>query len=333
MNNLAVFSGDSNKKLAQDICKHIGINLSSSFISHFPDGETCVKIEEVVRGKNCFIIQPTSPPVDNNLMELLVFIDCLKRASAKRITVVMPYFGYARQDRKDAGRVPITAKLVANLITSAGADSVLTMDLHSKQIEGFFDITVDHLSAFPAFVEYYRKQDLTNTVVLSPDVGNMKMAGAYAQELNLGIAVIDKRRKNGEEVVSANIVGDVKGKNVLMADDMISTAGTIASAATFAKKKGALSVQLCATHGLFCGGAIDKLMNSGIDKIIVSDTVPLTKRILQNIETYSLSQKNTDIWPEIAVVSVAKLLGEAIVRIYDNRSVSILLKSDYETGM
>lgn len=336
MSDLAIFSGDSNKKLAKDICDSIGAHLVPAVVSHFPDGETMVNVAGVVRGRDCFIIQPTSPPVDSNLMELLIFIDCLKRASANRITVVLPYYGYARQDRKDMGRVPITAKLVANLVTSAGANRVLAMDLHSNQIEGFFDIPVDHLTALPVFIKYYRQKDLDNTVVLSPDVGNMKMASRYAKELGLEIAVIDKRRKNGEEVVATNIVGEVSGKNILMFDDMISTAGTIVSAACFAKEKGARNVQVAATHGLFCGGAIEKLTNSKIDKIVVSDTIPLNKDVQRTIaargEKKSIS-KILSTWPEIEVVSVAKLLGEAITRIHDDRSVSVLLKSDYENSM
>lgn len=334
MGELAVFSGDSNCQLANDICKSIGVNLKDAKITHFPDGETLVKVDNTVRGQDCFIIQSTSPPVDSNLMELLIFVDCLRRASANSITVVIPYFGYARQDRKDRGRVPITAKLAANLIVSAGANRMLAVDLHAKQIEGFFDIPVDHLSAFPVFARYYRERELLNYVVLSPDVGNMKMAGHYAKALGLDIAVIDKRRIDGEEVETSNIVGDIEGKNVLMFDDMISTAGTICSAVKTAKEKGALNVEIAATHGLFCGGAIDKIASAGIERIVVSDTVPLNKNMKNRIMMANNEAFNKygefDGWPEIEVVSIAKFIGESIIRVHDNRSVSILLDNSNE---
>lgn len=332
MSNLAIFSGDANVELAKDICKSIGLPLNGATISHFPDGETWVRVEDTIRGKDCFVIQPTSPPVDNNLMELLIFIDCLKRSSVNRITAVIPYFGYARQDRKDKGRVPISAKLAANLITRAGADKILAMDLHAKQIEGFFDVPVDHLSAFPVFVRYYKNRRLSNCVVLSPDVGNMKIAGRYAEVLGLDIAVIHKKRINGEEVETSTIVGDVKGKNVLIFDDMISTAGTICSAVDTAKEEGALSIEVAATHGLFCGGAIDKISKSQIEKIVISDTVPLNKQIQNRIMMVNneVFQKDNDFsnWPDIEIVSVAKLIGESILRIHTNTSVSILLDGD-----
>lgn len=324
MNNLAIFGGTANPELVKGICDSIGVQLRNAKVSHFPDGETMVKVEDDVRGNDCFIIQPTSPPVNENIMELLIYIDCLKRASAKSITAVIPYFGYARQDRKAEGRTPITARMVADLLSQSGVNRILTIDLHAKQIEGFFSVPVDHLTAKPVFVKYFRTCDLTNTVILSPDVGNMKIANGYAQELGADIAVIDKRRMNGEEVESSTIVGKVAGKYVLIFDDMISTAGTICAASQLAKKKGCLSVSVAASHGLFVGGAIKKLLDSDIDNIIVSDTIPLNRSMREIIEN-----KNEN-FPKIKIISIAKLVGEAIIRIYDKRSVSVLLESDYD---
>ena len=322
MNNLAIFSGTGNRELTKDICDYIGVRASEAAISHFPDGETMVKIEDDVRGQDCFVVQPTCTPVNINIMELLIFIDCLRRASAKSITVVVPYYGYARQDRKTEGRTPITARMVADLLTWSGASRVLTMDLHASQIEGFFNMPVDHLTAFPAVLSYLKSNiPLEDITILSPDVGNMKMGDKYAQELNVDLSVIDKRRINGEEAEATKLVGDVEGKHVLMFDDMISTAGTICSAATMAMDSGAKKVSVFATHGLFTGPAYDRLINGKINAIYVTDTVPLNKQIKE--------MKN----PKVEVISVAKLLGEAILRIYQDRSVSVLLKSDYENNM
>jgi ribose-phosphate pyrophosphokinase len=318
MSELAIFSGRSNPKLTQNICDYVGVDMGKATISNFPDGETMVKIEENVRGKDCFVVQSTNDPVNQNIMELLIFIDCLKRASANSINVVIPYYGYARQDRKTEGRTPITAKMVADLITTLGAKRILTIDIHARQIEGFFNIPVDHLQAFPVFVDYFKNRDLDNYVVLSPDVGNMKTADLYAQELNLELTVIDKKRINGEKTVARKLMGDVKDKHVLMFDDMISTAGTICEAAKKAKKEGAKSIAVTATHGLFSGVAYQRMPESEIDEVIVSDTVARTKSIY---------------YPEIKVISIAKLLGEAIIRIHDNRSVSVLLESNYENCM
>ncbi len=328
MSNLAIFCGSANPELVKGICDSIGVQMRNAKISHFPDGETTVKVENDVRGNDCFIIQPTSPPVNENIMELLIYVDCLKRASAKSITAVIPYFGYARQDRKAEGRTPITARMVADLLSQSGINRVLTIDLHAKQIEGFFNIPVDHLTARPIFMRYLKAWDITNTVVLSPDVGNMKIANDYAQELGIDIAVIDKRRINGEEVVSSTIVGNVSGKSVLIFDDMISTAGTIVAATELAKEKGCLRISVIATHGLFCGGAIEKLSKSCIDTIIVSDTIPLNKAMKDIIES-----ENGKNFPKIKIISIAKLLGEAIIRIYDERSISVLLESDYDFGV
>jgi ribose-phosphate pyrophosphokinase len=324
MINLAIFGGTSNPELVNSICDSIGVQIKNAKVTRFPDGETTVKVYDDVRGNDCFVIQPTCPPVNESIMELLIYIDCLKRASAKSITAVIPYFGYARQDRKAEGRTPITARMVADLISQSGVDRVLTIDLHAKQIEGFFDVPVDHLTARPVFVRNFVTYDLDNTVILSPDVGNMKVANEYAQELGVDIAVIDKRRINGEEVESSTIVGNVAGKDVLMFDDMISTAGTICAASRLAKEKGCRRVSVAASHGLFVGRAIKKLLDSDIDNVIVTDTIPLNKAMKEMI--LSKNEK----FPKIKIISIAKLVGEAIIRIYDKRSVSVLLESDYD---
>lgn len=322
MNNLAIFSGTANQDLAKEICDYIGISMMKAVVSHFSDGETMVKVEDDVRGKDCFIIQPTCTPVNTNIMELLIYIDCLRRASAKSIAVVIPYYGYARQDRKSEGRTPITARMVADLITWSGTDRVLAMDLHASQIEGFFNMPVDHLSAFPVILSFVKRMiPLEDIIILSPDVGNMKMANNYAQELDAGLVVVDKKRINGDETVALKLVGEVKGKHVLIFDDMIATAGTICSAAKAAREEGARKVSVFATHGLFTGLAYDRLIESSIDEIFVTDTVPLNKRI-------RLMEK-----PSVGVISIAKILGEAILRIYQGRSVSVLLESDYEDHM
>jgi len=325
MNNLAIFSGSANPELTKDICDYLEVPMKNAVVSHFPDGETMVKVNDEVRGKNCFIVQPTCTPVNNNIMELLIFIDCLRRASARSISVVIPYYGYARQDRKAEGRTPITARMVADMITCSGADRVLTMDLHASQIEGFFNMPVDHLTAFPAILSHIKSEiPLADITILSPDVGNMKMGGKYAQELNVDLSVVDKRRINGEETVAMTLVGDVSGKHVLMFDDMISTAGTICTAASLALGRGAKKISVFATHGLFTGPAYDRLIMSSIDEIYVTNTVPLNKR---------MKEFGEGSYPTIGVISVAKLLGEAILRIYQDRSVSILLTSDYENHL
>ncbi len=322
MNNLAIFSGTANHELTKSICDYLEVPIKNAVVHHFPDGETIVKVNDEVRGKNCFIVQPTCTPVNANIMELLIFVDCLRRASAKSISVVIPYYGYARQDRKSEGRTPITARMVADLITWSGADRVLTMDLHASQIEGFFNMPVDHLTAFPAFLSYLKNEiPLHDITILSPDVGNMKMGDKYAQELNVDLSVVDKRRINGEEAVAMKLIGDVKDKHVLIFDDMISTAGTICAAALMAQEQGAKKISVFATHGLFTGPAYDRLIDSAIDNIYVSDTVPLNKLMKDMVK------------PKVGIISVAKLLGEAILRIYQDRSVSILLTSDYENHL
>lgn len=322
MNNLAVFSGSANPDLTKSICEYIEVAPGKSIVSHFPDGETMVKISDDVRGKDCFVIQSTCTPVNENIMELLIYVDCLKRASARSINVILPYYGYARQDRKSEGRTPITARMVADLITHTGASRVLAIDLHAKQIEGFFNIPVDHLSAFPSILAFIKNNiSLDDVVILSPDVGNMKIADQYTQELNTDLVVINKRRISGEDAVATKLVGEVKGKNVLIFDDIISTAGTICSAAAMAIERGAKKILVFATHGLFTGPAYDRLVKSEISSIYITDTVPVSKRI-KEIEH-----------PKIEIISISKLLGEAILRIYQKRSVSILLKSDYESYM
>ncbi|KKL64434.1 hypothetical protein LCGC14_2165070 [marine sediment metagenome] len=334
MNNFIIFSGTGNKELTKKICNYIEVDIGESEVTCFPDGEIIVKIKEDVRGKECFIVQPTCTPVNNNLMELLIFIDCLRRASSSTITAVIPYLGYARQDRKTEGRTPITARLVADLISATNVDRILTIDLHASQIEGFFNIPVDHLRAAPLFVKYFKgSNNLDNTVVLSPDVGNMKIAKIYAQELNVDIAVIDKRRMSDYKVVPDSVVGDIEGKDVLMFDDMLSTAGTICNASLVAQKRGAKTIKVAVTHGLFSTPLAQERLLSivPVDEIVVTDTVPITDvDILEQIEK---TDKGENIKPRISVLSVSSLLGEAISRIYYNRSVSVLLQSDYEYRM
>src|SRR4051812_18986661 len=254
---LKVFTGRANPLLAQRICDYLKIPLGRGRTELFPDGELIVKIEEDVRGRDCFIVQPTSHPINAHLMELMIWIDCLKRASAERVTAVIPYFGYARQDRKDEGRTPITAKLVANLIERSGADRVVAVDLHAAQVQGFFDIPVDHLSASPVIVSWFKGLNLSNRVFVSPDVGNVKRAQVYAQMLGGDISIIDKRRKSGSDVETRHIIGDVDGKNVLMVDDMITTAGTVGMAVRILKDHGARDIYIAATHGVFAPPALD----------------------------------------------------------------------------
>ncbi|OQA01759.1 MAG: Ribose-phosphate pyrophosphokinase [Planctomycetes bacterium ADurb.Bin412] len=313
VDNIIVFSGSSNPDLTQKICDYVGIPVGKTKVEPFPDGETLVKLEQDVRGRDCFVVQSTCPPVNNNLVELLIFLDCLHRASALRITAVLPYFGYARQDRKSEGRTPISAKLVANLITTARADRVLTVDLHAEQVQGFFDIPLDHLKAEPVLVKYFRKLELQDKVLVSPDVGNVKTAKIYAQDLGGELAVIDKRRISGSQAEAVRIIGDVKDKHVLMFDDMITTAGTICSAARLVKDKGAKSVRVGATHGIFAPPALERLSEAPIDEIVVADTIPLSREAGQ--------------LQKLKVVSVASLLGEAIIRIHQNRSISAIFES------
>jgi ribose-phosphate pyrophosphokinase len=308
--HIKVFSGLGNPALAQSICEYLDIPVGAAKIERFPDTEKMVKCMDDVRGRDCFIVQPTCAPVDTNIMELLIFIDAIVRASAKRVTVVMPYFGYARQDRKDEGRVPITAKLVANLITSAGADRVLAVDLHTPQVQGFFDIPVDHLSAEPVIGRYFRNKRIDKLTVVSPDVGNTKVASKYATALGGDLAIVFKRRLTAAKVESKELIGTVDGRNVVMFDDMISTASTVCNAATLVKERGARKIYVAATHGVFVGDSIRKLAEAPIDEIVVTDTIPL--------------QDEVNALGKVTVLSVAELLGEAIKRIHRDESVSSL---------
>jgi len=311
MPNLKVFSGRAHPALSRQIAEYLGQPLGNVTIEPFPDGEMLVKLDEDVRGRDVFVIQPTCPPVDQNLMELLIFIDCARRASARRVTAVIPYFGYARQDRKDEGRVPITAKLVANLISTAGADRVLTLDLHAGQIQGFFDVPVDNLYAEPILSRYYSEIDLNDLVLLSPDVGNAKRARQYARRLNGDLAIIDKRRISGLEARVNRIIGDVKDKTVVMVDDMISTAGTVCTAAEMAQAEGANRILVAATHAVFCGPAIERLTAAPIDEIVVTDTIPVPQQTLKAMG-------------KLKILTVSELIGEAIHRIHNDESVSSL---------
>jgi ribose-phosphate pyrophosphokinase len=305
-----VFTGTSNRPLAQAICDYVGIEVGKSTVSAFPDGETFVKVEENVRGEDVFLVQSTSPPTNHHLMEMFIMMDALRRASALRITAVLPFYGYARQDRKDQPRVPITAKLVANLLVAAGADRVLTMDLHAQQIQGFFDIPVDHLYAAPVMYDYLKQKKLENLVVVSPDVGGLKMAHAYSQVLEAGLAIVAKRRKSATEIESMAVIGEIRGKSILMVDDLTETAGTLTAAALLLKKKGAKRICACVSHAILNDLGIDRLRKSNIDELITTDTV-----FRPPIEGVN-----------ITTLSVAGLLGEAIRRIHNNASVNSLFE-------
>jgi len=305
-----VFSGNSNPSLARAICDAIGIPLGRSTVKPFPNGETFVKIEENVRGTDVFVIQSTSPPANHHLMEMFIMIDALRRASASRITAVLPFYGYARQDRKDQPRVPITAKLVANLLVAAGANRVLTMDLHAQQIQGFFDIPVDHLYAAPVLLEHISRQQVPNLVVVSPDLGGLKMAAAYSQALGAELAIVAKRRKSPTETEAISVIGEIEGKNILLVDDLTETAGTLVNAASLLKQRGACRIQACVSHALINDLGIERLRKSEIDELITTDTV--LRPPIEGVR--------------ITTLSVAGLLGEAIKRIYTNSSVTSLFE-------
>ena len=314
---IKIFHGRASFDLCENICTYLDLPIGQGKTTMFADGELLVKIEEDIRGRDCYVVQSTHNPVNAHLMELLIYIDTLRRASAGQITAVIPYFGYARQDRKDEGRTPITAKLVANLITAAGANRVLAMDLHAAQIQGFFDIPVDHLNAGPVILEYLHQiKDASSReiVMVSPDVGNVKMASSFANALGVDIAIIDKRRKNDREVESTNIIGEVKGRDVFMVDDMISTAGTVTKAAALLKDQGAEKIIVACTHAVFVGMALERLAEAPIDQLVVTDTIPAADRF------GPIQDKTT-------VLSVGNLIGEAIHRIHHNRSVSSLLQT------
>lgn len=314
MRELKIFSGQANVPLARSICEFLNLELGRIALGKFPDGENYCKIEDDVRGRDVFLLQPTCPPVNDNLMELLVMIDSCKRASAARVTAVIPYFGYARQDRKDEGRVPITAKLVANLITRAGADRVLTMDLHAQQLQGFFDIPVDHLYAAPVLNSHFlsMKWPAGDVVVVSPDAGSIKRAVGHVQRLGGQLAIVDKRRSNALETKQENIIGSpVEGKIAIMFDDMITTAGSICGAAEFVHDAGAREIHVAASHGVLCGPAVERLKAAPIDSVVITDSIPLApERHLDKIKT----------------LTVAPLLAEALKRIHQDQSISMLFE-------
>ncbi len=307
---LKIFSGSSNPVLAAAVCKYLKIPIGGAKIDMFPDGEKVIRVEDDVRGRDCFVVQSTCRPVDEHLVELLIYLDCLRRASAKRVTAVIPYFGYARQDRKAEGRVPITAKLVANLITTAGADRVLAIDLHAQQLQGFFDIPVDHLTGELVLNKYFRGKKIGDLAVVSPDVGNIKLAARYAAHLGGELAIVHKKRISGSEVQAQEIIGEVEGKNVLMCDDIIATAGTVCDAAKLVRGRGAKKVNVGATHGVFADEALEKLSQAPIDEVVVTDTIPLGDE--------------TKAHGNVRVLSVSAMLGEAIKRIHRDESVSSL---------
>ena len=316
---LKVFTGRANPGLAQRICDYLQIPMGRGRTELFPDGEVIVRVEEDVRGRDCFVVQPTCHPVNAHLMELMIWIDCLKRASAKRVTAVIPYFGYARQDRKDVGRVPITGKLVANLIERAGADRVVAVDLHAPQVQGFFDVPVDHLFAVPVFLSWIKSLKLTNVVFVSPDVGNVKRAQGYANALGGEICIIDKRRKSGSETQAVHVIGDVAGKNVLMVDDMITTAGTMTEAVKILRNHGVKDVYLSATHAVFAPPAMERLLRCEFTKVAVTDTIPIGNRA-------------DAIKDRLVVLGVAELWGEGIHRIHHDQSVSAMFGESNGAG-
>ncbi|MHC4841296.1 MAG: ribose-phosphate diphosphokinase [Planctomycetota bacterium] len=311
---LKIFAGNSNRPLAEAICNILEVPLGNARVERFPDGEIDVKIMEDIRGVDAFFIQSTSPPVNDNIMEMLLFADAAKRASAERITAVVPYYGYARKDRKDEGRVPISAKTVANCMGAAGIDRVLTMDLHAAQIQGFFDMPVDHLYAAPVLNQYFREmkaeKDIQNMTIVAPDVGRSKVARGYAKRLNAGLAIVDKRRVSGEKTEVLDMIGSVEGQVCVIIDDMIATGGSIVDAANACKKFGSEDVYVACTHALFCGPAVERLSNAPIKECVVTDTVPIDGKSFENLK----------------LLSVADLLAEAVRRIHFSESVSLLFK-------
>lgn len=306
---LQIFTGNAHPELAQEIVDYLGISLGKAKVSKFKDGEIRLEINESVRGNNVFIVQPTCYPVNENLMELLIMIDAIRRASAKSITAVIPYYGYARQERKQKPREPISAKLVANLLTAAGADRMVTIDLHTSSIQGFFDIPVDHMPAAPLLADYYLKKNMENVVVVSPDIGGVTRARNIAARLNCGLAIIDKRRPEPNQAEIMGIIGDVKGKNVIMVDDMIDTAGTITNGANFLyEQAGAKEVYACCTHAVFTPPAVERIEKSAIKEMLITNTIPLTAEERQ--------------CAKIQTVSIAPLLGRTIEYIHNKKSVS-----------
>jgi ribose-phosphate pyrophosphokinase len=309
---MKVFSGSANRELALRICKYIGVPLGQATISSFPDGETYVRIEENIRGHDVFIIQPTCPPTNQHLMELLIMVDAARRASADRITAVIPFFGYARQDRKDQPRVPITAKLVANLLLASGVDRVLTMDLHAQQVQGFFDIPVDHLYSLPVLIKYLRQRLTRKTVVVSPDVGGLKMASAYAHALGANLAIVAKERRSATETEALYLIGEVEDRDVLLVDDLTETAGTLTSAAELMRKRGALEIYAGVSHAVLVDVAIPRLQKSKIEELVTTNSTPV--RAVDGFKT--------------TVLCVSELLGEGMKRIHNDESVSSLFNID-----
>ena len=306
---ITLIAGNAHPALGASISRELGIKLGSASSARFPDGEFDIKVNDDLRGTDCFVIQPTCPPVNENWIELLLLLDCLRRSSAGRITAVMPYYGYARKDRKDEGRVPISAKVVANTLVHCGADRVLALDLHAAQIQGFFDIPVDHLYAKPVLLEAVRRLAIDKPVVVSPDVGGIKMARAYAKALDgADLAIVDKRRISGSQIAVEHVIGEVEGRNVIVVDDMITTGGSMSEAARIVRKHGARQVVVAVTHAVLCGPAVERLDGAQIDRILVTDSIPLDAKHPRNL----------------AVVSVAPLLARAILNIHRNESVSSL---------
>jgi ribose-phosphate pyrophosphokinase len=308
LRGLKIFSGNANRPLAEGICEYLGVPLGKTHVGRFADGEINVQIEENVRGADCYVVQPTCRPTNENLMELLIMIDALRRASAGRITAVIPYFGYARADRKTAPRVPISSKLVANLIVTAGAQRVITMDLHAAQIQGFFDIPVDHLYAAPILLDYVKKKNLKNLVVVSPDVGGTERARAFAKRLNVQLVIIDKRRPRPNEASVYNIIGDVAGKTCFILDDMVDTGGTLVKVAEKIREKGAVKVYAACVHGVLSGAAHDLIGKSALEEMILTDSIPV----------HALAGG------KLTVLSIAPLIGEAIARNHQGKSISAL---------
>jgi len=307
---LQIFTGTSNPDLAREICQHLDIVLGKAMVRQFADGETYLQVNENVRGADVFVIQSTSTPVDHNLMELLLFMDALKRSSAERITAVLPYYGYARQDRKDKPRVPISARLVAALLETAGADRVLTLDLHAAQIQGFFDIPVDHLFASPVMIDYYKSLNIPDLTVVSPDAGGVERARAFAKRLNSPLAIIDKRREEANVAEVMNVVGQVAGRNCILVDDLIDTAGTLVKGAEALMEKGAASVSACATHAVLSGPAVSRIEESCLKEVVFTNSIPLSEEAKKSSRIRSLS--------------IAKLLAEAVRSIHEETSVSVL---------
>ncbi len=305
---MKIVTGTAHPALAKDICNYLGVSLCDASVSSFPDGETFVKINENIRGRDVFIVQPTCPPTNQNLMELLILVDAARRASADRITAVIPFFGYARQDRKDQPRVPITAKLVANLLVAAGVNRVLTMDLHAQQLQGFFDIPVDHLYAAPVLMKHLQTIDLKDLVIVSPDVGGVKMASAYAQALGASLAIVVKRRTSATEIQAVTVIGEVDGKDVIIVDDLTETAGTLTGAAKILRSHGAQNIYAGVSHAVLTDLAVERLKSSEIKELITTDSTP--------------PRENSE--ARVKVLSVAQLLGEGIRRIHDDESVSSL---------